>query len=125
MFIVFLTENCRIPVDDPNTHLELTMIHEVMVLDYSGPDYGMILYAAALKMWLLGAVLIGVLTPMHTGMVWLDTAAAIVFLLLLAVVTGIIESSMARLRLLHVPPLLITATALSILALVLVFGGFA
>jgi formate hydrogenlyase subunit 4 len=125
MFIVFLTENCRIPVDDPNTHLELTMIHEVMVLDYSGPDYGMILYTAALKMWLLGAVLIGVLTPMHTGMVWLDTAAAIVFLLLLAVVTGIIESSMARLRLLHVPPLLITATALSILALVLVFGGFA
>jgi formate hydrogenlyase subunit 4 len=123
MIIIFLAENCRIPVDDPNTHLELTMIHEVMVLDYSGPDFGMILYTAAIKMWLLGTILAGVLMPVHTGMPWLDTAAAIVFLLLLAVFVGIIESSMARLRLLHVPPLLIGATALSILALVLVFGG--
>jgi formate hydrogenlyase subunit 4 len=123
MIIVFLAENCRIPVDDPNTHLELTMIHEVMVLDYSGPDFGMILYTAALKMWLLGTILAGVLMPVHTGVIWMDTTAAIVFLILLAVFVGIIESSMARLRLLHVPPLLIGATALSILALVLVFGG--
>lgn len=123
MIIVFLSENCRIPVDDPNTHLELTMIHEVMVLDYSGPDFGMILYTAALKMWLLGTILAGVMVPVHTGMLWLDTGAAILFLLLLAVFVGIVESSMARLRLLHVPPLLIGATALSILALVLVCGG--
>ena len=52
--IVFLAENARIPVDDPTTHLELTMIHEVMVLDHGGPDFAMIQYAAALKMWLLG-----------------------------------------------------------------------
>src|SRR5262249_19823030 len=45
-FIVLLVENCRIPFDDPNTHLELTMIHEVMVLDHSGPAFGMILYGA-------------------------------------------------------------------------------
>src|SRR5581483_11951894 len=44
-FIVLLVENCRIPFDDPNTHLELTMIHEVMVLDHSGPAFGMILYS--------------------------------------------------------------------------------
>ena len=51
-FIVLLAENCRIPFDDPNTHLELTMIHEVMVLDHSGPAFGMILYgAAALKVY--------------------------------------------------------------------------
>ncbi len=48
MFIVLLVENCRIPFDDPNTHLELTMIHEDMVLDHSGPALGMILYAASL-----------------------------------------------------------------------------
>ncbi len=53
--VVFLAENARIPVDDPTTHLELTMIHEVMVLDHGGPDFAMIQYAAALKMWLLGA----------------------------------------------------------------------
>lgn len=120
--IIFLSENCRIPVDDPNTHLELTMIHEVMVLDHSGPDLGMILYTAALKMWLLGAVLAGILVPVHTGNLWLDTAAALLFLGLLAVWVGIVESSMARLRLLHVPPLLIGAAALSIVALILVCG---
>ena len=49
LLIILLTENARIPVDDPNTHLELTMIHEVMVLDHSGPDFGMILYGAAIK----------------------------------------------------------------------------
>ena len=57
LLIVFLAENCRIPVDDPTTHLELTMIHEVMVLDHGGPDFGFILYSAALKMWLLGQIL--------------------------------------------------------------------
>ena len=58
MVIVLLAENARIPVDDPNTHLELTMIHEVMVLDNSGPDFAFILYAAALKLWVLGAMLV-------------------------------------------------------------------
>jgi formate hydrogenlyase subunit 4 len=55
IFIVLLAENCRIPVDDPNTHLELTMIHEVMVLDHSGPMLGFIQYGAALKFfsWVL------------------------------------------------------------------------
>ena len=50
-----LAETCRVPVDDPLTHLELTMIHEVMVLDHSGPDLALILYASALKMALFGA----------------------------------------------------------------------
>ena len=56
MMVVFLAENARIPVDDPNTHLELTMIHEVMVLDHSGPDFALIQYGACLKLWILGAV---------------------------------------------------------------------
>lgn len=120
LLIVFLSENCRIPVDDPNTHLELTMIHEVMVLDHSGPDFGIILYSAALKMWLLGQVLVGLVVPVRTGVLWLDTPAALASMALLAVLVGIIESSMARVRLLHVPQLLVGATTLSILAVVLV-----
>jgi len=120
LLIVFLSENCRIPVDDPNTHLELTMIHEVMVLDHSGPDFGIILYTASLKMWLLGQVLVAVVVPAHSGNFWLDTPVAMISMVLLAVLVGAIESSMARVRLLHVPQLLIGATTLSILAVVLV-----
>ncbi|HQF98944.1 MAG TPA: NADH-quinone oxidoreductase subunit H, partial [Candidatus Aminicenantes bacterium] len=67
LLIVFLAENARIPIDDPNTHLELTMIHEVMVLDHSGPDLGMIHYAAAVKMWLLGTLLTGIIVPVRGG----------------------------------------------------------
>ena len=75
--IVFLAENARIPVDDPTTHLELTMIHEVMVLDHSGPDFAMIQYAATLKMWLLGAVIVAIAVPWHSGSTVLDGGFAI------------------------------------------------
>ena len=118
--IVFIAENARIPVDDPTTHLELTMIHEVMVLDHGGPDFAMIQYAAALKMWLLGAVIIAIAVPWHSGDPLLDGGFAIAGMLGLAVATGIIESSMARLRLLRVTQLLIAAIVLSGLALALV-----
>ncbi len=118
--VVFLAENARVPVDDPATHLELTMIHEVMVLDHSGPDFAMIQYAAALKMWLLGAVIIAIAVPLHSGNPLLDCGFALVGMLSLAVVTGIVESSMARLRLLRVTQLLIGAIVLSGLALALV-----
>jgi formate hydrogenlyase subunit 4 len=120
ILIVFLAENARIPVDDPNTHLELTMIHEVMVLDHSGPDFAFITYGAAMKLWVLGAILIGIAVPVHTGYRWLDYAAAVAGMFFLAVLVGTIESCMARLRLLRVPQLLLGAAAFSILALVLV-----
>jgi formate hydrogenlyase subunit 4 len=118
--VVFLAENARIPVDDPTTHLELTMIHEVMVLDHSGPDFAMIQYVAALKMWLLGAVIVAIAVPWHSGNPLLDGCSAIAGMLGVAVVTGIIESSMARLQLLRITQLLIAATVLSGLALALV-----
>jgi formate hydrogenlyase subunit 4 len=118
--VVFLTENARIPVDDPTTHLELTMIHEVMVLDHGGPDFAFILYGSALKLWLLGALLVGILVPVRSGALWVDMAAAAAGMVGLAVVVGLIESSMARLRLLRVPQLLVGASVLSALALVLV-----
>jgi formate hydrogenlyase subunit 4 len=118
--VVFLAENARIPVDDPTTHLELTMIHEVMILDHSGPDLALILYGGALKLWLLGALLVGIVIPVRSGSVWLDHGTTIVGMLGLAILIGAIESSMARLRLLHVPQLLVGAGVLSVLALVLV-----
>jgi formate hydrogenlyase subunit 4 len=118
--IVFLAENARVPVDDPTTHLELTMIHEVMVLDHSGPDFAMIQYAATLKMWLLGAIIVAIAVPWHSGNPFFDGGSAITGMLALAVVTGLIESSMARLPLLRVTQLLVAAIVLSGLALALV-----
>ncbi|MDD5153612.1 MAG: NADH-quinone oxidoreductase subunit H [Thermodesulfobacteriota bacterium] len=119
LFIVLLAENARIPVDDPNTHLELTMIHEVMVLDHSGPDFGFILYGAALKLWVLSAILVGLVVPVRTGNPWLDGAAVLVGIMAVAVLVGIVESCMARLRLVRVPQLLVGAGAFSTLALIL------
>jgi len=119
-FMVFLVENARIPFDDPNTHLELTMIHEVMVLDHSGPDFAFILYGAILKMWILGALLANLLVPVRTGYHLLDIGAILAGMFLLAVAVGVIESIMARMRLLRAPQLLVAASAFSILALILV-----
>ncbi|MGH2270722.1 respiratory chain complex I subunit 1 family protein [Anaerohalosphaeraceae bacterium U12dextr] len=109
LFIVLLAETCRIPVDDPNTHLELTMIHEVMVLDHSGPLFGVIVYAASLKMLVIGSVLLHVVFTFQTGRAWLDWPLFIGELLGLAVVIGVVESVMARLQMRHVPYLLIAA----------------
>jgi formate hydrogenlyase subunit 4 len=120
LLVVFLAENGRIPVDDPATHLELTMIHEVMVLDHGGPDLAFILYGAAVKQWLLGALLVGLVVPVHTGSPGLDVAAATTGMIALAILTGLVESQMARLRLVHVPNLLVGATVLSVLALLLI-----
>lgn len=119
--VVFLTENARMPVDDPTTHLELTMIHEVMVLDHGGPDFAFILYASALKLWLLGSLLVNILVPVRTGQIWFDAIATMAGMIGLAILTGVIESSMARLRLIQVPQLLVGASVLSALALVLMW----
>jgi formate hydrogenlyase subunit 4 len=120
LLAVVLAENARIPVDDPNTHLELTMIHEVMVLDHGGPDLAFILYGAALKLWLLGALLVDIVLPFRTGNAFVDGAVSLSGMTLLAVAIGTIESSMARLRLTRVPQLLIGAATLAALALVVV-----
>jgi formate hydrogenlyase subunit 4 len=109
LFIVLLAENCRIPVDDPNTHLELTMIHEVMVLDHGGPLLGLVLYGAAIKLFVLGAVFLHIVMPFQCGRPWLDWPLFVAQLLGLAAVIGIFESVMARLQMRHVPYLLIAA----------------
>ena len=119
LFIVTLAETCRVPVDDPLTHLELTMIHEVMVLDHSGPDLAIILYGGALKMALFGGLVVGVLVP-RAGQPWALAAAELVLgLMLVAVAVGVVESVMVRLRMNRVPQLLVAASALAGFALIL------
>ena len=119
LFVILLVENCRIPFDDPTTHLELTMIHEVMVLDHSGPDFGLILYGAAMKLMVMGTLVVNFVMPPATGSLAMDAALYVAALLALAVGVGLVESAMARLRLLKVPQLLIGTTLLSFFALVL------
>jgi formate hydrogenlyase subunit 4 len=118
LFVVALAENARIPVDDPNTHLELTMIHEVMVLDHSGPDLALILYGASLKLFLFGALF----TRLALGAGGTGPGAIALFLLGMAgfaALVGVVESTMARLRLVRVPQLLVGASVLSAFGLVL------
>ena len=119
LFLVLLAENCRVPFDDPNTHLELTMIHEVMVLDHSGPALGAILWAAAVKFLLFVSLVLGVALPIASGP-WLNWLLFVAGCLLIAVLVGVVESTMARLRLVHVPKLLVSAILLSAFAVVFV-----
>ncbi len=119
-FIILLVENCRIPFDDPNTHLELTMIHEVMVLDHSGPAFGMILYSAAMKLFIFGALIVRLALPWKTGSPGSDWLIFIGGMLIVAVAVGIVESTMARLRMPYIPILLVAACLLSAFGVILV-----
>jgi formate hydrogenlyase subunit 4 len=116
--VLELVENTRIPVDDPTTHLELTMIHEVMVLDHGGPDLAYIQYAAALKLWMLGSLFVGLVVPVRSFSPWLDGGAALLGMAGLAVVIGVVESAMARYRLVHVPQFIVGAATLSAVAFI-------
>jgi formate hydrogenlyase subunit 4 len=112
---LFLLENGRVPFDDPETHLELTMIHEAMLLDVSGVDLAFALYSAALKFELLAAFLVTMFVPLienpliHLGVVLLGVA-------LISLLTGIVESIMARMRFLKTPHILLGAILMSTLA---------
>jgi formate hydrogenlyase subunit 4 len=117
---VLLAENSRIPVDDPSTHLELTMIHEVMVLDHGGPDLAWITWGAALKLWLMGALFVGLMVPVRTGTLWIDAGVFLLAMAALAVAIGIIESTIARLRMIRVPQFIIGAGAFAVVAIALI-----
>lgn len=116
MAVLLLMENCRIPVDDPTTHLELTMIHEVMVLDHSGPNLAFVEYGAALKLWLFSSLLTGLVLPAMP--VWAYTLCSVLGVFFCAALVGVIESIMARLRM-HVVPAL-AGLAGSVAAFVLI-----
>jgi len=118
-FAILLSENCRVPFDDPETHLELTMIHEAMILDNAGPDLAYILYGAALKFEILAAFLVAMVLP------YLPFPPTVRFGILLggiavtAVLTGIVESCMARMRFLKTPQILLGTLMLSALGTLL------
>jgi formate hydrogenlyase subunit 4 len=112
-FIVILAENARIPVDDPDTHLELTMIHEVMILDHSGVDLGYMLYAAAIKLFVFASVLVPIILPAQSGNMVGDMLFFLGGMFGISIVVGIVESTMARLRLNRVGNLLLIAFALA------------
>ena len=127
LFIVLIAETGRIPVDNPATHLELTMIHEAMILEYSGPYLALIEWAAAIKQLVLMTILVNVFFPFGLSMGW--SAGAVLFslvlfivkLLLLAVVVALVEVSNAKMRLFRVPELLAIAFVMGALALVSTF----
>jgi formate hydrogenlyase subunit 4 len=117
-FLVLLAENSRIPVDDPETHLELTMIHEVMVLDHGGIDLAYILYGQAVKLFLFGSILVSLVFTCRTRDIVTDTALFASGMVLFAVLIGVIESTMARLRLSRIPYFLVSAFIFSIFGLI-------
>ena len=108
-FIVLLAENARIPFDDPTTHLELTMVHEAMVLDHSGPLLGVIQYASAVQLFLYAALLQRVILPSSGAGPWQDWLIFAAALIAIAVLVGLVESTLARMRLITVPKLLVAA----------------
>jgi len=118
LFVVMLAENCRLPVDDPSTHLELTMIHEVMVLDHGGPALGFISYGAAVKLFVFAAMLIRLVIPITEPgwAIWLALAGGTIAI---SIAIGVVESTVARLRLTHVPAFLLAACLLCALGVVL------
>jgi formate hydrogenlyase subunit 4 len=120
--ILLLVENCRIPADDPNTHLELTMIHEVMVLDHGGPDLAMILVGAAVKLFLYAAILTRLVLPTDLGAGTADVAVRTAAFVAVAVGIGVAESAMARLRMNRVPVLIGGALVLSTVAIAVLFS---
>ncbi len=126
LFIMLLIEGCRVPVDDPTTHLELTMIHEVMILDNSGIDLGLITWASAIKMLIFESLIANLIIPASWGE-WETALAYLAIIFVLSIVIGTIESSMARFRMTHVFEFIfiMSITALIILALVTyrVYGG--
>lgn len=124
-FLVMLSESCRVPFDDPETHLELTMIHEAMILDYGGPDLGIILYSFSLKLWMLASFFVMLVLPMSNGEILSNVLAYFSGMMLTAVGIGILESILARFRFLKVPQMLIGAfcIALAGIILMLVFDG--
>ena len=127
LFIIVITETGRIPVDNPATHLELTMIHEAMVLEYSGPDLALVEWASALKELLYLTLLVDLFLP--AGMATSVAPVALLVALLawagkifvLAILVTVAESTNAKLRLFRVPELVSVSLGLAFLALAIRF----
>ena len=122
MFMVLLTENSRVPVDDPATHLELTMIHEVMILDHSGPDLALIELGAFYKLFFYSAFIAHLVYPFSLAGGLLNS---LIFYGILAVIygaVGVTESIMARFKMDLVAKFILTSFALVFFAAILTMG---
>lgn len=125
LIMIAMVENSRMPIDDPKTHLELTMIHEVMILDNSGFDLGMILTAGYLKFAIYGALIVN----LFIGVVDYQYAIPLFFAIqiLMAIAVGLIESFMARFRMNHNAQFIVALTSVSLLiffGVLLILGKF-
>ena len=127
LFIVAMAETGRVPVDNPATHLELTMIHEAMILEYSGRYLAFIEWASQMKLVIFLALLSNMFFPVGMAATWsaqalaVGSAAFVSKVIILAVLVAVVESTNAKLRLFRVPELLMVAFILSLLALILYF----
>lgn len=119
LFLLLLAENARIPVDDPDTHLELTMVHEVMILDSSGCDLAYLSYAYALKLWIFGSLIVGIILPFHSGNIVFAFAAYAAGMAAIFLLVGVVESTRARLKLLYLPSMLVFASIIGVLSVTL------
>ena len=126
LFIILLIEGKRIPIDDPNTHLELTMIHEVMALDNSGPSLGFIQYGSAMKMVLISMLILDFLIPANLGLP-VSVGLLLIGLYIIAIAIGVIESTIARFRLVRIPDFILPTLSMSLIVmfiiLILAQGG--
>jgi formate hydrogenlyase subunit 4 len=124
LFIILIVETARIPVDNPETHLELTMIHEGMILEQSGKNLALMEYSAAIKQVVLMALLINLVIPWGIATTLAPAAlaaAAVLFVakgLVLALVIGLFESSMAKMRFFRLPGLFVMAFFFSTLIII-------
>ena len=124
LFIILIVETARIPVDNPETHLELTMIHEGMILEQSGKNLALMEYSAAIKQVILMALLINLIVPWGIATTLAPAAlaaAAVLFIakgLVLALVIGLFESSMAKMRFFRLPGLFVMAFFFSTLIII-------
>ena len=127
LFIVLLAETGRVPVDNPATHLELTMIHEAMILEYSGRYLALIEWSASVRQLVLMALLVniffpvGIATGLSAAALGLSLAGFLAKLLALSAVVVLVETTNAKLRLFRVPDLLSAAFILAALALLSTF----
>jgi formate hydrogenlyase subunit 4 len=127
LFVVTLAETGRLPVDNPATHLELTMIHEAMVLEYSGRYLALIEWAAATKLLVFFALLANLFVPwgvaagVHAAALALGLLALVVKLAALAAIVAVLETRVAKLRLFRVPELLSVSFVLALLAVTSAF----
>ena len=119
LFLLLLAENSRVPVDDPATHLELTMIHEVMILDHSGPDLALIEFGAHCRLLFSACLVASLLRPTLAAGPLTNGLVFVGLLVLVYAAVGVTESITARLRMNLVPKFILTSFALVFFAIIL------